>query len=94
MNELFINEVCFRCEDDFFTCPISDNEDIDYCKKYQVKQLKESNPHWIAKEWNSNHARFWICSECKAEVDVGYYTRRMDYDYCPYCGTEMVGEYE
>lgn len=44
--------------------------------------------HWVA-DWYCNHAKEFLCSVCNSTVYYDYYTRSIDYDYCPYCGARM-----
>lgn len=39
-------------------------------------------------------ADMFQCSECKRYSYYAYGVKRLDYEYCPYCGAKMDGEHE
>lgn len=41
---------------------------------------------------NVKRAMWYECSECNRQISDGTYSRGIDYEFCPYCGTRMDGE--
>lgn len=47
---------------------------------------------WEWREDYRNYAKTFRCSACKSEIEMPYYTRGCDYDFCPNCGARMDKE--
>lgn len=59
-----------------------------------IKALENERPHgeWIKVNPESRgYAEFFRCSNCLSNIQMSYWGKECEYDYCPNCGADMRG---
>ena len=57
-----------------------------------IKALENETPHgkWInLNPEKRGYAEFFRCSNCLSNVQLSYWNKECEYDYCPNCGAQM-----
>lgn len=59
---------------------------------FAVDYLKNTRPQgkWInLNPEKRGYAEFFRCSNCLSNVQLSYWSKECEYDYCPNCGAQM-----
>lgn len=73
-------------------------EEVLQAYDFVINMLTEKErPHgkWIKINPEARgYAEFFRCSVCLSNVQLSYWDKECEYEYCPNCGADMRGDYE